>query len=103
MIKKVYNKLVRDKIPDMIRKAGKTFSTHIASEDEYEQSLWDKMDEEVAEFKDNPCEEEMADILEVMEAITIFYALDPYDVETARQAKAGRRGSFKDRLSLIHI
>tara|TARA_Y100000034_G_scaffold136332_1_gene212249 strand:+ start:2819 stop:3130 length:312 start_codon:yes stop_codon:yes gene_type:complete len=98
-----YNKLVRDKIPTIIRKSGKKFSMHTAVDKEYQQKLWEKLKEEVEEFKFVPCEEEMADILEVLEAITVFYELDPYDVETARQIKAGSRGSFKDRIILEEV
>ncbi len=70
-----YNKLVRDLIPSIIAKAGKGSSHHIADDKEYEQKLWEKLKEEVEEFKFVPCEEEMADILEVMEAIAVFYGL----------------------------
>ncbi len=98
-----YDKLVRDRIPTIIRKSGKEFTTHIAGDKEYEQKLWEKLKEEIGEFRFVPCEEEMADVLEVMEAITVFYELDPYDIETARQVKAGRRGSFKDRIILEEV
>ncbi len=98
-----YNKLVRDLIPSIIAKAGKGSSHHIADDKEYEQKLWEKLKEEVEEFKFVPCEEEMADILEVMEAIAVFYGLDPYDVETAKQVKAGTRGSFKGRVILEEV
>lgn len=103
MTVKKYNKLVRDEIPSIIRKSGKKFSMHVATEQEYEEALWNKLDEEVAEFKSAVCEEEAADVLEVIEAITKFYGLDPYAVETARQVKAGARGSFSSRIILEEV
>jgi len=97
------NKLVRDRIPAIIGRTGKKCATYIASDVEYQQRLWEKLTEEVGEFKTAPSEEELADILEVIEAITLCYGFDPYDVETARQAKAGARGSFKDRIILEEV
>ena len=97
------NKLVRDRIPTIIGKTGKKYTTHIASEAEYQEKLWEKLNEEVGEFKAAPSEEELADILEVIEAITTCYGFDPYDVETARQAKAGARGAFKNRIVLEEV
>ena len=94
------SKLVRDKIPTIIRKNGKKFSMHIANEQEYEEALWNKLDEEVAEFK---AEEEAADILEVINSIVEFYNLKHYDVETARQVKLGARGGFRDRIILDEV
>ena len=99
----IYNKLVRDKIPEILERMGKEPSCHTASSDEYEQRLWEKLTEEIGEFKEVPCDEEMADILEVIGAIIEHYGLDPYEVETAQQAKAGSRGSFKQRTILEEV
>lgn len=98
-----YNKLVRDKVPTIIRKSGKKFSMHVATEQEYEEALWNKLDEEIAEFKESVCEGEAADVLEVLDAIIEFYGYNLYDVETARQIKADARGRFKDRVILEEV
>ena len=98
-----YNKLVRDKIPTIIRKSGTELTMHIASEQEYEEALWSKLDEEVAEFKAAVCEEEVADVLEVLNTIVEFYGLNLYDVETARQIKADSRGACKERIILEEV
>ena len=97
------SKLVRDRIPAIIGRAGKKCTTYIAGDAVYQVRLWEKLTEEVDEFKSAPCEEELADILEVIEAITTCYGFDPYDVETARQAKAGARGSFKNKIILEEV
>ena len=99
----IYNKLVRDKIPEILERMGKKHSYRTASYDEYEQKLWEKLDEEITEFKEVPCDEEMADILEVVDAILVHCGLDPYEVETARQVKASARGSFKQRILLEEV
>jgi len=99
----IYNKLVRDKIPEILERMGKKPACHTASADEYEERLWEKLTEEIGEFKEVPCDEEMADILEVMGAIIEHYGLDPYEVETAQQTKSGARGSFKQRIILEEV
>ena len=63
---KIYNKLVRDKIPEVIESSGKFFSSHIAEELEYKEELFKKAYEELEEFRETPCAEEMADIFEVL-------------------------------------
>ncbi|WP_353736241.1 nucleoside triphosphate pyrophosphohydrolase [Ruminococcus sp.] len=65
----VHNKLVRDKIPEIIEKAGKTPVTHILSEEEYITELDRKLNEECSEYQADKNIEELADMLEVMYAI----------------------------------
>ena len=63
-----YGKLVRDRIPEIIRNDRKQPITHIASEEEYSLKLGEKLKEEVSEFLAGMNNEEMADILEVLHA-----------------------------------
>ena len=64
-----FHKLVRDKIPDMIRKQGETAHIRILEDTEYRQALENKLDEEAAEFHESKKLEELADILEVIYAL----------------------------------
>jgi predicted house-cleaning noncanonical NTP pyrophosphatase (MazG superfamily) len=64
-----YNKLVRDKIPDIITARGEKAITHIAEDKAFEEALTAKLQEEVAEFLEKPSVEEAADVLEVIQAI----------------------------------
>ena len=98
-----HDKLVRDKIVQIIEKSGKQCSHHIADDEEYERRLEEKLFEEVREFFDCPNEEEMADINEVLDAVMRHYGIDPYEVETARQAKLFGRGSFEGRVVLEEV
>jgi predicted house-cleaning noncanonical NTP pyrophosphatase (MazG superfamily) len=95
-----YNKLVRDKIPEIIKKKNAVPITHIASHDEYWQKLKEKLQEEVDEFKKDENDEEIADILEVIHAICDFKKIDKNNLELLRKKKAEERGGFKDKIIL---
>jgi len=95
-----YNKLVRDKIPEIIKQKRKTPITHIAGEEEYWQKLKEKLKEEVDEFLKQSNEEELADILEIIYAICDFKKIDRKKLEVLRKKKAKQRGSFKNKIIL---
>jgi len=95
-----YNKLIRDKIPDIIKGSGAVPITHIASDEEYQQKLKEKLQEEVNEFLEDPNTEELADILEVVYALCDLYDIDKDKLEQLRQDKAEKRGDFKDKIIL---
>ncbi len=95
-----YNKLVRDKIPEIIKQKGKVPITHIADDEEYWQKLKEKLKEEVDEFLKDNKEEELADILEIIYAICDFKKIDKQELEIRRKKKAEKRGSFKNKIIL---
>ena len=85
---KIYNKLVRDKIPELIESDGKECATHILSEGEYIAALETKLDEEVAEYQTDKNLEEMADVLEVLRAICIARGYTLEELEQLRVKSA---------------
>lgn len=100
MTVKKFDKLVRDRIPEIILSKGKSCKFEVASVEEYEQKLNEKLIEEVQEFIENPCLEEMADIQEVVSAIS---SLNDWDVWNARLDKNIDRGAFKNRYILKEV
>ena len=100
---KVYNKLVRDKIPELIESDAKTCKTRVLSNKEYIAALETKLNEEVAEYQADKNLEEMADILEVLRAICIArgYALE--ELEAVRAKKADERGGFEEKIFLEYV
>jgi len=95
-----YDKLVRDRIPEIIRDKGIIPVTHIASDGEYRQKLRLKLQEEVDEFLADDNTEELADILEVVYALGDLLGYDRYSLEQLRNEKASLRGQFKDGIIL---
>lgn len=95
-----YNKLVRDKIPEIIKQKGKTPIIHVADDKEYWQKLKEKLKEEIDEFLKKDSEEELADILEIIYAICDFKKIDKKKLEILRKKKAEKRGSFKNKIIL---
>ncbi len=99
-----HNKLVRDKIPDIILAEGKEVSTKILSDKEYKAELEKKLMEECKEVLGSEGEkrlEELADVLEVMMAIA---KLDGYymdDIVVAARQKREKRGGFENKIFLI--
>ena len=94
------DKLVRDKIVEIISEEGRNCEYHVAVGDEYERRLKDKLVEEINEFFEDPCVMEMADILEVLEAMKKFYKLDPYIVSIEQSNKRWEKGGFYDGIVL---
>jgi len=95
-----YNKLVRDKIPEYIKSKGGTPITRIADDKEYWQKLKEKLQEEVNEFMEKSSIEEVADILEVIDAICEHKGFSKEDLERTKKKKASERGKFKDKIIL---
>ena len=97
----MYNKLVRDRIPEIIRAKGGACKTRILSDKEYKDALDKKLGEELAEYLDSHDPEELADLLEVIYACAALQSLSPADLERIRADKADKRGGFKDKILLI--
>ncbi|MFH8491927.1 nucleoside triphosphate pyrophosphohydrolase [Streptomyces longisporoflavus] len=94
-------KLVRDRIPQVIRESGAEPVTYIAGSREYRTRLRDKLGEEVAEFLEADeagAPEELADVLEVVRALAADLGLDADQLEKIRAAKEGERGGFAARI-----
>jgi len=94
-----HGKLVRDKIPQIIRSKGQEPVIYTADTEEYCVRLRDKLREEVEEYlaSDND-REELADILEVLYALAGQAGTDQQQLEKLRAAKAEERGAFADRI-----
>ncbi|OGZ70267.1 MAG: phosphoribosyl-ATP pyrophosphohydrolase [Candidatus Staskawiczbacteria bacterium RIFCSPLOWO2_01_FULL_33_9] len=95
-----YNKLVRDKIPEYIKSKGGSAIFHVANEKEYWIKLKEKLLEEVNEFLNSESEEEMADILEVIDAIINYKKFNKEELEKVKNKKSEEKGKFQDKIIL---
>jgi len=97
----VYQKLVRDKIPQIIAASGKKCTTEILTEDIYLQKLDEKLNEELLEYQESKSLEELADLLEVMGAVVKARGYTWEELERVRIRKREKRGGFEDRILLV--
>lgn len=93
-----YNKLVRDKIPEYLDDKGIPYEKRVASQEEYKEELIKKLQEELLEFIEAKNSEELADIIDVIEALKKLPGFT--DVEELRKKKFEERGGFEQKIIL---
>ena len=102
-MKRVYKKLVRDKITDIIKRQGREPVFRVLDDKEYVEKLIDKLCEEVDEFDQDRNADEMADIIEVLNALMDALRMSPAQLKKSRRKKALTRGVFKKRIYLEKV
>lgn len=95
-----YGKLVRDRVPELLRRAGVEPVTHVADESEYFGRLIDKLREETGELAAHRSPEELADVVEVVRELGEALGLSEEAIERARRQKAQQSGGFSNRIVL---
>ncbi len=98
-----YNKLVRDRIPEIIEASGKTCDTEILPDAEFIDMLDAKLNEELLEYQESKSMEELADLLEVMRSVAAARGSSIEEVENIRRKKAEKRGGFEKRILLKEV
>ena len=98
-----YNKLVRDRIPEIIEASGKSCVTEILSDKAYLRLVDAKVDEELAEYHSDQNIEELADLLEVIYAAAMARGYTLEQLESVRAAKAEKRGAFANKILLKEV
>lgn len=96
-------KLVRDRIPELIRGSDKEPVCRVVRDDEYNEYLIKKMGEEVWEFKQNPSIQEAADIYEVFLTFLKNWGIELSDVRKFAQYKSRERGKFDGGIVLDEV
>lgn len=102
---KTYNKLVRDRIPEMIEKSGKKFEIRTLTEEEYITELQKKTNEEFLEYviseTNEEALEELADMLECIRALASVHGASFEQLEEIRVKKFEARGAFENKVFLV--
>lgn len=98
---RIYNKLVRDKIPEIIEANGEYCKTEILNDDvAYLEALQRKLDEEIAEYHKDDTVEELADIIEVVYALVKAHGISKDYFEKILADKKDKKGGFDKRIML---
>jgi predicted house-cleaning noncanonical NTP pyrophosphatase (MazG superfamily) len=97
---KTYNKLVRDKIPEIIKEDGRECKTAIVTGDEKYKLLEAKLQEEINEFLEDKNLEELADVMEVLFGLADSLGYSEDELLKARNKKKEERGGFKEGIVL---
>ena len=100
---KSFYKLVRDRIPEIIEADGKTCVYETLSDEEYIRLLDQKLNEELAEYQESKSLEELADLLEVMQAIVRARGWTLDELEQVRADKVAERGGFAKKILLKEV
>lgn len=103
-MKTIYNKLIRDKIPEIIKANGQEPVVSALSSDDYKIALLDKLIEEAQELKESNGDiGERADVAEVLLAIDKVYAISEDEIQRVAKEKRKERGAFEQRLYLEFV
>jgi predicted house-cleaning noncanonical NTP pyrophosphatase (MazG superfamily) len=100
---KIYNKLVRDKIPEIIKQGGSTPAVRVLDEREYILELERKLSEEVSEYLESGSLEELADVSEVLAAILRARGHTAEELIVTMDKKREERGGFAERIYLEYV
>lgn len=98
-----YNKLIRDRIPEIIESSGKTAIVEKVQGEELLGLLNKKLFEELKEYEESDEVEELADLVEVVQAILDYKGISIEDFNKIREKKNTARGAFKEGLLLIEV
>ena len=101
MDNKKYNKVIRDKIPEIIADSGKKYTLKQLDDVLFLADLEKKLIEEVNEYTKSKDVEELADLLEVIYRISELRGVNSEELDEIRKDKAEKRGKFASNLFLI--
>jgi predicted house-cleaning noncanonical NTP pyrophosphatase (MazG superfamily) len=99
----VYNKLIRDRIPEIIEEDGNECEIRVLNDEEYLTELDKKLQEELKEYYESGEVEELADIAELLYAIAKHKGVNQQEFDSIRTRKAEKRGGFEKKLFLISV
>lgn len=109
-MRQTYNKLIRDRIPEIIEADGKTYAIQEMSPEAYREALLQKLLEEAQEVQEAGIEKnkpdlvkELADLFEVIDTLIHFEQLDRMKIKQIQEDRQKKRGGFTKRLELLWV
>ena len=100
---KTYHKLVRDKIPQIIEESGNRCVTRRLEDEEYLRFVDEKLQEELNEYQQSKEPEELADLLEVIEAAAGARGCSWQELLQLKENKKEKRGGFREKILLLEV
>ena len=100
---RVYNKAIRDKVPEIIESSGASCLVDILDDEKFLDELVFKLEEEIEEFKESTSIEELCDLIEIAFRIAELNGVSNEDFEKIREKKNLERGKFAKNLFLIQV
>jgi len=97
----VYNKAVRDRIPEIIEESGNKCEYQTLSDEEFLPLLEAKLGEELEEYMSSKNLVELADVLEVIHRLAALKGSNIAELEEIRRKKKAERGGFERNLFLV--
>ena len=97
-----YNKAIRDKIPEIIKNSGNNCNVKKLTDDEFLIEIEAKLREELEEYFQSKSVEELADIIEVVNRISVLRGVSEEELEKIRERKSTERGKFDENLFLLN-
>ena len=98
-----YNKIVRDKIPQIIRDSGRTCEYKILGESEVKEALKEKLLEKAQIFLKRPSEDELSDIYELLDAIVETFEYEPLHIDYLKIQNKENKGTYSEKVFLISV
>jgi len=100
---KVYNKAIRDKIPEIIESSGSSCLIEVLDDEKFVEELVLKLEEEIEELKESRSIEELCDLIEIAYRIAKLNGVSNEELEKIREKKNVDRGKFEKNLFLIQV
>lgn len=97
---KTFNKLIRDKIPEIIEDAGNDYEIEVLNDEDYFEALNKKLEEELEEYRQSEEIMELADLVEIIYAILDYKDISHSEFQKMRKEKQKERGGFEKKLFL---
>lgn len=102
-MRREYNRLVRDKVPELIQSSGRTCQSRILSDAEVLLALQDKLLEKADNFAKHPSEDEISDLFELMDAIVDKFGYEQMHIDYLRMKNRELKGGYTKNTYLILI
>ena len=100
---RVYNKAIRDKIPEIIESSGASCLIEVLDDENFLEELVLKLEEELGEFKESRSIEELCDLIEIASRIAKLKGVSNEELEKIRENKNVEKGKFEKNLFLIQV